>query len=393
VRPESETNTTDERASVVLLHNRYREEGGEERSVAAIAALLRSRGHSVTAIERTSGALTGTRGRVRAASAMLRGGASPAPVSAVATGADVVHAHNINPLLGPRALAAARAAGATVVMHLHNYRLFCAIAIGYRDHARCTRCHARNTFPGVRLRCRGNLPEAAVYGAALALQQPRVLETVDRFVAPSRAAAAMLERFGFPADRLDVMANFVGDDDFARASAAAEGEYALFAGRLTEEKGADTAISAARRAGVPLVVAGTGPDAARLRELAGGDESVRFLGRVPPEEMPELRRGAAFAVVPSRWDEPCPYVVIEAMAAGLPVLASDVGGLPEMVGGGLLDANAAGEWADAMAALWGDPALRAERGAGALARARELFGQERAYSELMAIYDRARAAR
>jgi glycosyltransferase involved in cell wall biosynthesis len=303
--------------------------------------------------------------------------------------ADVVHAHNIHPLFGPRALAAARRAGARVVVHLHNYRMFCAIAIDFRDGAVCTRCRGRNTLPGVRLRCRGNLPEAAAYGAGLALHQPRLLASVERFVAPSAATAERLASQGLKRERIAVLHNFVGDGEFASAPPPERGRHALFAGRLVEEKGVDTAIEAAARAGVPLAVAGDGPDRKRLEHLArerGG--AVSFLGRLGGAELRGARAGAAFAVVPSRWDEPCPYAVIEAMAAGLPVLASARGGLPEMVGAEhVLPDRGVERWAAAMDDLWHDDALRHRRGAEALERARGLFAEERFYSALMDVYE------
>ena len=163
----------------------------------------------------------------------------------------------------------------------------------------------------------------------------------------------------------------------------------MFAGRLVEEKGADTAVSAAARSGVPLVIAGAGPDRERLERLARDQRApVTFMGRVLPEEMDRVRAGAAFVLAPSRWDEPCPYSVIEAMAAGLPVLASGRGGLPEMVGPEhvLGDRDAAG-WTTAMHDLWEDEELRRRRGADALERARELFTEERFYSALMDVYE------
>ena len=89
------------------------------------------------------------------------------------------------PAFGPRSLAAARAAGAAVVLHLHNLRLFCAIGVAARDGGPCFRCHHRNTLPGLALNCRESVPEALVYAAALARHQPAVFENVDRFVVPS----------------------------------------------------------------------------------------------------------------------------------------------------------------------------------------------------------------
>jgi glycosyltransferase involved in cell wall biosynthesis len=322
---------------------------------------------------------------------MLAGGEAPSDVGGAVerSGSEIVHAHNINPLFGPKSLRASRRSGARVVMHLHNYRLVCAVAVAYRDGEVCTRCHGRNTLPGVRLRCRGGLAEAAVYGAGISMYQGTVLEAVDEFVVPSEEAVARLVELGLPGDRMHVLPNFLGDDRFASESGAGEGEYALYAGRLAEEKGVDTVIEAARSSGVPLLIAGTGPDSERLRELAGG-APVRFAGRLPAGELAEARRRAAFAVVPSRWDEPCPYAVIEAMAAGLPALVSSIGGLLEMAGwDSALPPRDTGRWAIAMDELWSDAQMRREQGEHALERARALFGAERFYRRLVNVYDSA----
>ena len=116
------------------------------------------------------------------------------------TGARIVHAHNLHPTFGWRSLAAARAAGARVVLHLHQYRLVCAIGVCFRDGAECTRCHGRNTAPGVALNCRGSRAEALAYGAGLALWQRRLVEHVDAFVVPSRFAGERLRELGAPID-------------------------------------------------------------------------------------------------------------------------------------------------------------------------------------------------
>jgi glycosyltransferase involved in cell wall biosynthesis len=375
---------------VLVLHNRYRSQGGEERAAAEQAALLRERGHSVELLERQSAKLTSPSGRLRAGAAMLRGGLAPGEIEEAvrAINADIVHAHNTIPLLGPRALAAARGAGARVVMHLHNYRLVCAIGIAYREGAPCTRCQGRNTWPGARLRCRGNAPEALTYAAGIALHQPRVLEAADRLVLTSEGSERVLAELGLTLGEHDVIPNVLPDSAFAEGSAADSGQYALYAGRLAEEKGVDTAIEAATRAGVPLAIAGEGPDEPRLRRLvAEVGSDVRFLGQLDEASLAAARASAAVAIVPSRWHEPHPYAVSEAMAAGLPVLASDLGGLPEMVGPhSTVAATDSGAWAAALGRLWGDPELRRQRGDEALARARERFGADGYYERLMVCY-------
>jgi len=374
-----------------MLHNRYRAPGGEERAVANLVEMLSRHGHAVRLLERSSAEL----GRLGAAAAMTGGGLQPDAIGrAVAEfGADVVHAHNVHPLFGWRALEAAGRAGAGVVQHLHNFRLFCAVGIAFRDGAPCFRCAGRNTLPGLRLRCRGSVSEAAVYAAGLSLQQPRLLAHADRFITVSHFTAGRLIEHGLPADRTDVLPNFTPAAAVAKHSQAEAGEYALAGGRLVPEKGFDTAIAAARAAGMPLVIAGDGPDAGRLAAL-GADADVRFVGRVDPARMAHLRRGAALCLVPSRCDEACPYAAIEALADGVPVIGSTRGGLPELLERQLvLDGDDAAAWGDAAGRLWRDPAARSELGARALETARGLLSEERYHAELERIYDQARVNR
>src|SRR5581483_1456514 len=139
-RPLSRAERPDYAAPVVLfLHNRYRTTGGEERVVEDLAWLVRERlGELVELLERSSERL----GRRDAAIGLLRGGLDPQEVARAVRerGARVVHAHNLQPAFGWRALAAARDAGARVVLHLHQYRLVCAIGVCFVRGAECTRC-------------------------------------------------------------------------------------------------------------------------------------------------------------------------------------------------------------------------------------------------------------
>jgi glycosyltransferase involved in cell wall biosynthesis len=374
-----------------MLHNRYRAPGGEERAVANLVEMLSRHGHAVRLLERSSADL----GRLGAAAAMTGGGLAPDAVGRAVTefGAEVVHAHNVHPLFGWRALQAAARAGAGVVLHLHNFRLFCAIGIAFRDGTPCFSCGARNTLPGLVHRCRGPVSEAAVYAAGLSLQQPRLLAHADRFLTVSRFTAGKLIEHGLPADRTDVLPNFTPAASVAKRSQALSGAYALTGGRLVPEKGFDTAIVAARAARVPLVIAGDGPDRARLQALGAGAD-VRLIGHVDSAHMAQLRRGAAFCLIPSRCDEACPYAAIEALSDGLPVIGSTRGGLPELLARQLVvDAEDQDAWAEATAHLWSDHAARAQLGANALQTAHELLSEQRYHDALMQIYAQARVNR
>src|SRR5277367_2960075 len=228
-------------AMVLFLHNRYRTTGGEERAVEELMRLVREHlGEPAELLERDSASL----GRTHAALGLLRGGLAPDEVAQAVrlSGARVVHAHNLNPALGWRSLAAARAAGARVVLHLHQYRLVCAIGVCFTRGAECTRCHGRDTLPGVRLNCRGSVPEALAYGASLALWQQRLVEQADAVVVPSVFARERLRELGAPLDweRVHVLAPPVHEP--SPRTPAPPGSYALVVSRLAPEKGVDVAI-------------------------------------------------------------------------------------------------------------------------------------------------------
>jgi glycosyltransferase involved in cell wall biosynthesis len=320
---------------VLFLHNRYRTTGGEERAVEDLMWLVREHlGEPAELLARDSAAL----GSGRAAIGLLRGGLQEREVAAAVRlgGARVIHAHNLQPAFGWRALAAARAAGARVVLHLHQYRLVCAVGVCFTRGADCTRCHGRDTLPGVRLNCRGSVAEAAAYGASLALWQRRLVEQADAVLVPSVFARERLRALGAPLpwERVSVLAPplrpQLASAGAGRGADLPPGAYALVVSRLAPEKGVDVAIDACRIAGMPLVVAGDGPEREALSRR-GRSDFLRLLGRVDDGELARLRAGAAIALAPSRSAETFGLAVAEAMAAGLPVAASRVGALPELV--------------------------------------------------------------
>ena len=363
---------------ILFLHNRYRTTGGEERAVAELMTLVRDElGEEAELLERDSAQL----GRGRAARGLLRGGLDPDDVAAAVrrTSARIVHAHNLNPSFGPRALHAARQAGAKVVLHLHNYRLVCAVGTCFNSKGEdCTRCQGRRTIPGVRLNCRGgSRAEALAYAIALARHQRALVEAADVIVVPSAAAAERLRALNAPLKEVHVVGHVVRD--FAPRSTAAQGTYALVASRLAPEKGVETAIEACRAANVELVVAGDGPQPLSR-------DQARFVGRVGDQELADLRAGAALAIVPSRAFETFGLAAAEAMAAGLPVVATNMGALPELVEPeGLVAPGHPAAMANAITARFGDESA----GDRAITRARATTAPAVVAPKLAAAYEAA----
>ena len=371
---------------VLVVHNRYRIHGGEERAVDLQVAALRRAGVPHATFFRDSAEA----GKVRAARSLVRGGEAPDEVRAAVreAAAQVAHFHNMHPLLGSRALEAARDEGAKVVMHLHNFRLFCAIGVCFRMGEPCFRCHGRWTAPGLALNCRGSLPEAGSYAYALSTHQPDVFASVDRFVTPSDYAARQLEKLGLPEGRTEVVPHYIGTTAFADRSLADRGQFALAFGRLAPEKGFDCAIDAAAIAEIPLRIAGEGPAERDLaRRIERNKAPVELCGKVPPDKLRDMLRRAALVVVPTTGNETFGFAALEAMAAGVPVVAARSGALPEIVGE---DACVQRGDALAMAArmrdVWDDPRRRADDGDAAIARARERFSEEAYVRRLLALY-------
>jgi glycosyltransferase involved in cell wall biosynthesis len=403
---------------VLFLHNRYRSTGGEERVVEDLLWLVREHlGEEARLLTRSSAARGRTPAaadRARAAAGLLRGGLGPGEVADAVRrgGARVVHAHNLQPTLGWRALAAARAAGARVVVHLHQYRLVCAVGVCFTRGEECVRCHGRNTLPGVLRGCRGSRAEALAYGAGLALWQRRVVEQADAVIVPSEFARERLRELGAPLpwERVHVLAPPVRAlADAAPPARRPAGGYALVVARLAPEKGIDVAIEACRRVGIPLVIAGEGPEGARGEAAAGGGDgergdgsadggsasavadggAVRFVGRVGGARLAELRAGAALALVPSRSAETFGLAAAEAMAAGLPVAGSRVGALPELLGEeGLAPPGDAGALAAAIERVRADP----RAGERALQRVRAVCAPGVVAGRLMEVYGAAAAS-
>jgi glycosyltransferase involved in cell wall biosynthesis len=365
---------------VLFLHHRYRTTGGEERVVEDLAWLVREQlGEEVEVLTRDSTTISGT----RAAAGLLRGGLEPEQITQAVHrgGARVVHAHNLNPTFGWRALAAARKAGARVVLHLHNYRLVCAVGTCFNAQGEdCTRCHGRNTRPGVVLNCRGSRTEALPYALALAAYQRKLVAQADSIIVPSKAALARLHELQAPLENADVHVLGHVVRDFAETSHAAQGSYALVASRLAPEKGVDVAIAACTQAGIRLTIAGDGPEQRRLTQLGG---NARFVGKVERAALAQLRQQAALEIVPTRAAETFGLSAVEAMAAGLPVVASDLGALhdlaPEVT---LVAPNDAQALAEAVKTAYAN----ATQGQAGLDRARALAAPAAVAQRLQSIY-------
>ncbi len=324
------------RLTILQIHNRYREGGGEDTVVRKERALLESAGHDVVEFEAENPPGAVAAARTLAVSAWNLASARSVKEAVAVRRPDVAHVHNTWWRLTPSILKPLADAHVPIAMTLHNYRLLCANAMLFREGRPCEECVGTHPWRAVPYRCyRGSAFASAVAASAIEVaRRLGVWGDVSVFITLTEFAKQRFVAAGLTADRLIVKPNFV-DDPGSRTNPASASNTILFVGRLSEEKGVRTLLDAWRDAALDdleLLIVGDGPLAGELRATA--PPAVRFAGRVPPAQVVELMRQARAMAFPSVWYEGQPMVLLEALAAGLPLVVSDIGGIPETVGDG-----------------------------------------------------------
>ena len=322
---------------ILQVHTPYRQAGGEDVVVETEARLLEEAGHTVATH------LIHNPERVGASLASLAkapwntGEAATVLETARRFGPDVVHVHNTWFALSPAVFPTLKSAGFPVVATIHNFRLTCVNGLLYRDGGPCMDCVGRLPWPGIMHRCyRHSAIQSGIVAVTITSHRRRRTwaNDVDRIIVLTRFSADVLGRAGVPAGLMVVKPNAVNDPG-QRTRPPSAGGSVLFVGRLTEEKGIMDLVEAwgrTHRPGLDLVVLGDGPllEDVRLARAAGVD----VLGAASPGEVNRRMLEARALVLPSRWFEGMPMVLLEAMAAGLPVVVPDHGAMVEIAGSG-----------------------------------------------------------
>lgn len=246
---------------------------------------------------------------------------------------DVLHLHNPYPLLSPWVVRTAHRHGVPVVQTVHNYRQVCSSGLYFRDGRICQDCRGRALgVPAVVHRCyRGSRAQSALMATTLAVHRP-TWRSVDRYIALTSGVAAHLRDYGIPADRIVVKPNGIADP----GPPAPLGEGFLFFSRLSPEKGLGLLLDAWRRhpdgALGPLRIAGDGEQRGLAEAAAAERTDVTYLGPLDRAGVRAALRATAVVLVTPTWHDVLPTVVIEALAAGRPVLGTALGGIPYLVG-------------------------------------------------------------
>lgn len=306
---------------------------------------------------------------------------------------DVVHAHNVYPQLSPSVLAACRQQGYPVVFTAHSQILTCPTWYNLYDGKLCEKCFGGGEYACVVQNCRDNIFESIAYAARSATARKFGLfaRNAHVIVVGSEFMRERLQRAGYEDNRIAILPSFVEPPDTPKSG---EGDRVLYVGRLSSEKGVDVLLEAARTLpDIPFHIVGTGPDAPELER--GSPPNVTFEGFVDHDSLNSLYRSARVLVVASvTYETNGPYVALEAMAHGLPVLGSRIGAVSETVTDGetglLFDPGDAADLARRLRRMWDDPLGSMEMGRKARSSVLENHTADRFYDTLMEIYAEAK---
>jgi glycosyltransferase involved in cell wall biosynthesis len=386
---------------ILFVHNRYQIPGGEDVVFDQERQMLEEAGHEVVPYLRTNFEAESWTG-LRQISLLKNIAWSTSTKDQLVrilekNRPDIVHVHNTFMMMSSSVFAACRQAGVPVVQTLHNYRMFCPAANFVRNGKVCEECREHSVLRGIRYGCyRGS--RGATASVALTIRTQRSRRSYpDRFIALTEFSRQKFIAGGIAAEKISVKPNFVSPDPGAGSG---HGSYAIYAGRLSDEKGLDTLLLAWQRlSGIPLKIIGDGPLLAPLQAKAAalGLSAVSFHGRLARNKTLEMIKLARFLVAPSQCYENFPMGIVEAFACAVPVVCSRLGGMREIVQDGQtgwhFSPGDPADLAEKASAAWTDSAQTARMGQQARWEYEGRYTAEKNYPLLLNIYQQTLAAK
>ncbi len=380
---------------ICLVHNAYGKLSGEEVAVEGLRDSLASHGHTVIPFFRSSAELDGR--ELRKIGAFFTGIYNIAARREFARmldseRPDLVHINNLFPIISPSILDETKRHGIPTVMTVHNYRLLCPTGLLFSHGEVCHRCLDGGEWWCAIRNCTGEWPKSAGYAVRswTARVRESFSEGIDRFIAPTEFVKAMHVRYGYPAERIDVVRYFARLETLRPQSM--DGDYVGYVGRISAEKGVDTIVEAARhQPDIAFRFAGHCLQMpSQLRQAPGNCE---FVGEVPRRDLGAFVAGARFTVFASKWYETTGLSMIETMAQGKTVICSRIGCLPELVEEGVtglsFEPGNAEDLGRKIYYLWNRPDMCRKMGAAARTKVLAMFSTDATYAQLLRTYQAA----
>lgn len=385
---------------ILQIHNYYKNKGGECAVVHAEKKLLEQHGNTVIQFVEDSADI-GNYSLVKKATSLLQ---IPYNVSIRSqllamireNRPDVAHVHNVFPLVTPSIYHALKQYNIPVVQTIHNFRMLCPNGLFFTQGQICESCTTNGFIAAVKKKCmHDSYVISGLYSSALwfAWKTGNFPYNINRYIVFNNFTAKRLVTGGVPHDRIIIGKNFI--DSFVEEPSNKE-QYVLYIGRLSREKGIETLLNAfPSHRTLALKIAGTGPMQEDIEKYVENNPSkkIELLGFVRGPIKENLLQKAICSIVPSECYENAPLSIIESFASATPVIASRIGGLPEMIEDGktglLFPPGDVSGLANAILLLADNPAIASSMATDALNYAKAHYTPEQHYQHLLKSYSEA----
>jgi glycosyltransferase involved in cell wall biosynthesis len=375
---------------VLHAYNRHRNGGGADNVWDQTIRVSRERGLDIGVFSRDSRDLpTSLGGRAKAFSSGIYARDSVKEFERVLSEfkPDLVHAHELYPLISYWILPLCKKAGIPVVYYCYDYRLTCPVATHFTNGQICQKCPSNGEHWAFLRNCRDSYAESFAYALRSTITRKfnLVRNNVDHYIVPSESSRDwLMHEVGVDSSLITTVPCAVSLPE--TAVDPAKGDYIAFAGRFAKEKGSDLLIEAARRLNLPLKLAGFHSD---HPAIIPGDNTECVITR-SPEELAAFYRGARIAVTPSTWCETFGLVAAEAMSHGVPVVATRLGALQHTVDdevtGLLFEPGNVADLSEKISRLWNDESLCRSLGGAAREKVRDQFNIDAHFNQTMRAY-------
>jgi len=326
---------------ITIVHNDYQQPGGEYAAVEADIFLLHKHNHDLLQYRKDNHEINNY-------GSLQRLGMIPDTILSKSTykeirslvaeyKPDVAHVHNVFPLLSPAVYRGLHDSGVPIVQTIHNFRFLCPNGLFFTKGHVCERCKFGNTIHSTYLKCyRSSYLASVLYALSIGLHRGfGTFQLIDHFIALSGFSAHKMIESGLAnQDKISVLGNFISENIPVQKSMSNLAPYVVYFGRLSQEKDVATLVKAIDGiSNLQLKIAGTGPQKDELKQLVQklGLQQVEFLGYVSGNNKWDLLREATATILPSVCYENLPFAVLESLAVGTPMIASNIGSLPYII--------------------------------------------------------------
>ncbi len=328
---------------ILVVHNYYREAGGERVSLSAQVSLLQSRGHDVIQFTRNSSEIDEYNifRKVKFFQETVFSSQTYRDITAIIkeNKPQIAHIHNVFPLISPSVYLALHNHNIPIVQTIYNFRFLCPNGLFYTNGQICEKCILGNTFHAIRFRCfRNSRSLSALYGLTIALHRKvGTFDLIKAFVVPAEFTGQKLIEGGIATKENMHTIKYILPKNVPQmrvGNLSKEKVDFVFIGRLSREKGIWTLLHAFRKIkGVTLKILGDGPLIVSIQSWLQQNHisNIELVGFVSGQKKWELLSSAVATIVPSIWYENSPFTVLESMAVGTPVIGSAIGSLPEII--------------------------------------------------------------